>query len=215
MPNPTRWLPLLLVLVTALVPLAGTLFLGWSVREVLLLYWIENLVIGLWQIVKMARAPLTSSNRSFVGALVARGFLLVFFTVHYGGFCAGHGIFILILSSGERFPGNPFDSISLFSLAPGALLAIGTMFVTHGMATLRDIRARPNADASDFMVEPYKNIVVVHVGIVLGGIVAMATGNPVPVLVLIIIGKLILDWRGVTKAIKAEENGGQTSSSTV
>lgn len=210
----TRWLPFLLISVTAIVPLVGTLFLGWNVREVLLLYWAENLVIGIWQIAKLARAPMQSSHRSPIQSCIARGFLIVFFTLHYGGFCAGHGLFIHVLSGPEVSLGELFDpgsaalgplvflvllgnviGLSLSTLAPAALLAIGTMFVTHGLEYWQTIRTGPSENASKLMVEPYKHIMIVHVAIVLGGMLAMALSNAIPVLVLIILGKLLLDWR--------------------
>ena len=72
-----------LALVAAnLIPLAGALFFGWDLGTIMLLYWAESAIIGLFNIGKMIA----------VGGWGAI-FLCVFFCVHFGGFMAGHFIF--------------------------------------------------------------------------------------------------------------------------
>ncbi len=103
-----------------LVPLAGVLLWQWSVSSILILYWFENVVIGVINVLRMivaspesldlrglaaARGELTSVEAAPVNAAlerlsspaVLRGFklfLVPFFIVHYFGFCSGHGIFV-------------------------------------------------------------------------------------------------------------------------
>ena len=40
------------------IPLLGVLFFHWSVFALLLSYWLENVVIGVYQVLKMRRATL-------------------------------------------------------------------------------------------------------------------------------------------------------------
>lgn len=106
-----------------LIPLVGVLFWGWSTFEVVVLYWAENVVLGIINVLKMlacrpdpeqieldllgsgpqaqavrkAAQKMRHGERSqgfeFVGAL----FLSAFFTFHYGMFCAVHGVFVFAL----------------------------------------------------------------------------------------------------------------------
>jgi hypothetical protein len=70
-----------------LLPLFGVLFSGWSVFIVMSLFWLENVIIGAWNVPRMA----TQLLRGQWGAL----FLIPFFIVHYGLFCAIHGLFVM------------------------------------------------------------------------------------------------------------------------
>jgi hypothetical protein len=81
--------PSVIVLVLAnLIPLGGVLFFGWQVFPIMFLFWLENVVVGAFNVVKMilARGP-----GSHVGVKL---FLVPFFTVHYGIFTLVHGVFV-------------------------------------------------------------------------------------------------------------------------
>lgn len=127
------------VLVAAnLVPLAGVLLAGWSVSSVIILYWFENVVIGVINVLKMAAlSPAGSLARSFgadvdraamltdgdIGRHVGRAgrafklFVIPFFIVHYFAFCAGHGVFVF-----SMFP----DDAGFFA-EPNGMELIGTL----------------------------------------------------------------------------------------
>jgi hypothetical protein len=85
-----------------LVPLAGVLWWGWNVYTLLVLYWLENGIIGALNIAKILRAEgafgtgiatfrlngqVSNSRKAMVG----------FFLMHYGIFWAVHGIFVFLL----------------------------------------------------------------------------------------------------------------------
>lgn len=49
----------ILLVVSNLVPLAGVLFWDWDVGSIVMLYWSENVILGVYILVKMiARAPI-------------------------------------------------------------------------------------------------------------------------------------------------------------
>ena len=105
-----RRAPIFMLLGSNMLPLLGVLFAGWDVTAILLLYWIENIVIGLFNVVKMLSVRLeTGQSRST--ALFTTGF----FILHYGGFTAVHGIILfhlLGLSDGENplFPPQDWET---------------------------------------------------------------------------------------------------------
>ena len=92
-----------------LAPLIGVLVLGWDAGVVVLLYWVENLVLGVYTILRIvfARVPVPLFH---AGKL----FAIPFFTLHFGGFCAVHGLFIMALFELGGGPGAVFAETSSF-----------------------------------------------------------------------------------------------------
>ena len=98
------------LIVANLVPLIGVLFFGWSVWNILIVYWLENGVVGAFNVLKMATAQgtglpdgITANNRPVAETRKTR--LIPFFIVHYGLFWVVHGIFVLTLPF--LFTGEP------------------------------------------------------------------------------------------------------------
>jgi hypothetical protein len=172
-----------------LVPLAGVLLLGWDLGEVMTLFWAENAVIGFYTLLKLA--------------VVARWgvlFLGPFFLGHYGGFMAGHFLFIYYLfvrgieASGPE--AGPLAALTdLFVPLWPALVAL---VVSHGISFYSNFLGRKEyvgRKAQEQMAEPYKRIIVLHVTIIFGGWFIMLLRSPVPALVLLIALKTAVDLR--------------------
>jgi len=95
------------LLVANAIPLIGVLFFGWNVWTILIVYWLENGIVGFFNILKMAKAEgepdgaaatMTLNGRPIGGASAAtKASLIPFFILHYGMFWAVHGIFVLTL----------------------------------------------------------------------------------------------------------------------
>ena len=91
-----------------LVPLAGVLFFGWSVFATLLLFWLENVMVGAFNVLRMLVA------QPQIGAMwAAKLFMIPFFTFHYGMFVTVHGMFVLTLFGGG-FVGRGFLTPTTF-----------------------------------------------------------------------------------------------------
>ncbi|HET7030824.1 MAG TPA: DUF6498-containing protein, partial [Candidatus Limnocylindrales bacterium] len=95
-----------------LVPLVGVLIGRWSVATLLVLYWVENGIVGILNVPKilLAEGPLLAAaaplgRRLSAGGLGPAGGLgaairipiAVFFLVHYGIFWLVHGVFVWTL----------------------------------------------------------------------------------------------------------------------
>src|SRR6185503_10154265 len=84
-----------------MVPLFGVLALDWTVFSILLLYWCENVVVGVFNVLRLIfvqpRNPVV---------WVGKGFLIPFFMVHYGGFTFVHGMFVLSMFGGKGVQTN-------------------------------------------------------------------------------------------------------------
>ena len=84
-------LSLLALIGANLIPLGGVFFFGWGVTFIVLLYWIENLIAGFYNILKIAILKTDQATDN-----LQKLFIIPFFCVHYGGFCAGHGFFLTV-----------------------------------------------------------------------------------------------------------------------
>ena len=108
-----RWLDLGWALFTNLFVLAGVLAWGWPPGNVLVLFWVENVILGVVTAVRIATAQGGLQPGAPTGSRVAK---VLFFTVHYGIFALVHGVFagIIAFSIGMQ--------VGFWSLAVPALL---------------------------------------------------------------------------------------------
>lgn len=183
--------PSALVLVIAnLVPLAGVLLFDWRTFDILMLYWVENVVIGLINVVRMA----VSRGRS--------GFLIPFFVVHYGLFCFGHLAAVTGIFS-ESFGAASAWEYFLDSPAQGTWrsplwLAIAGIAISHLFSFFSNFIAAGEyrrTNARELMQRPYGRIVVLHVTIIIGAALIQWLGSPVSMLIALIAAKIALDLK--------------------
>lgn len=178
--------PSALTLIAAnLVPLAGVLFAGWDVGDLMLLFWAESAVIGLYNLLKMARV-------AGLGIL----FLGPFFVAHYGGFMAVHLLFIYTLfingaNGGTDVP-LPVVLQDFFAMLP----ALVGFVISHGVSYSQNFLGRREylgRDGQAQMGQPYKRIIIMHITIIFGGFMVMGLESALPALLLLITMKLGAD----------------------
>lgn len=190
-------------------PLLGVLFYGWDLGLVLGLFWIENLIIGLFNLFKMLLVGVrTKAVKAF--------FLAAFFVLHYGTFCMGHGSLMWeILALGELnyqlmpfnfgdttgFSGIFVDGIALvFNFIdlyqPAIYLAILALFISHVVRFIESFIVRGgilSETADTLMVRPYGQIIIMHLGLLGGGLLAETLGSPVWLLFALVVFKVAVD----------------------
>jgi hypothetical protein len=177
-------------------PVFGILFLGWSVSGVMVLYWLENIIVGFFTVLKMAfsRGGAGSSSRrqgdvssgSPVHGIssVMKLMLIPFFCVHFGLFCLVHGAFVAALFLPDFHTSTVWQPLLAGLAVPfiGLLASHGFYFVhTYLRGGLYRYAALP-----DLMLEPYVRIVPLHFGLILAGLVTVTLGSPVWVVVLLV-----------------------------
>jgi len=203
------------LVVSNLVPLLGVLLAGWGVFPILLLFSLENVVIGFYNVLRMrrARCDLDELRRTAQGIGTKWG-LIAFFCVHYGMFVFGHLLFVVILF-GMVWP-SPAAAGMGAGAAPeagsgprladlfgqdgaGLLVAWGMLWVSHGISYRQNFiksgeykRVTSNA----LLMRPYGRIVVMHVTIIIGGMLALATGLRIVPLVILVGLKITADLVG-------------------
>jgi len=177
---------LIALIIANLVPIIGVIFAGWDAGIIVLLYWSENLIVGFYNVLKMALVPVRGSRakRAKVG-------LIVFFCIHYGLFCLGHGFFVVLL-------------VSLSGTArEGVMRVIGRLiwpflglFVSHGVSFVQNFILRKEYASTTLerqMGRPYGRIVLLHMAIIFAAMPTVLLGSPLPLVALLVVGKILLD----------------------
>ena len=89
--NNKKWFLASLLLLNA-VPLYGVLAWGWQSFDLIFLYWLENVIIGVFAILRFLVRPNWQEKEK------RRAFFTVpFFVIHYGLFCFAHGTLVMNL----------------------------------------------------------------------------------------------------------------------
>ena len=183
---------LALLVAANLLPLVGVLFWDWDVFALLLLFWCENVIIGVFGIARMVVSA--SSENTFEGL-----FLPVFFLVHYGGFMFGHFMVLLFmysnsfLESGTDVKPADYYLIVIENLSWVALIAL---FVSHGWSFVENFmgnREHERITPGQAMALPYRRMMITHISLIVGGFFLIENGQPLAGLVLLILMKIVLD----------------------
>lgn len=182
-----------LVLIGAnLVPLAGALLGIWSVYEIVLLFWAENIVIGVIQLLRIGTVAVL---RALPALLAIAGF----FTIHYGLFTFVHGLFVvhLLAPTGEAEDGLA-GAVALLMSTDGLLWALLGLVASHLFSYVVNFLGGQewrNPDTPQLMIQPYSRVIVLHLTIVLGAFLVIALDGAAPVLALLVVLKVVADLR--------------------
>jgi len=213
MPTRSRHKPLPIssyaLLLANFIPLIGVLFFDWNSVLVLALFWIENLVIGAFNLIRFAALAFVDRNFSAIG-------LGVFFLVHYGAFCSMHGMLLAdllgyaeidtsqVLGFSSNGPQEVYlDGVAVFitfirDLAPLIWIGLAGLILSHFSSFIENFILRGKIfreQANNLMVAPYAQIVVMHIGLLLGAVVLEKMGSPVWLLAVIVSLKIVFDFR--------------------
>lgn len=173
--------------ITNTVPLFGVLFFGWSLFAILFYYWLENGIIGFFNVGKMIVAAFW--QRQFTGLI-----LVPFFCLHFGGFMAGHLFFLVhFFTEGDPIfvrydhPSMTLVWIVILNILPVCFSYLGS-FIDF-------VRKKAKTTRLDFLFfSPYPRIFVMHITLLLGGLVTLALGRPILASVVLIFAKAGVDY---------------------
>lgn len=188
-----------------LIPLFGVLFLGWNAGALLLIYWLENIVIGFYTLIRMFYACGTKA----IG-------IAIFFMIHYSAFCGVHGLMVMMLSvtagEGSMLEGGdegfilflPFLLVAevfrnIATFHPGLLtLPLLSFVISHGISTVMNNligKEDQGRKAESIMSDPYRRVAILHVALIFGAgaIILSGAGSVMPILLLLIGMKIGLD----------------------
>ena len=176
-------------------PVFGVLFLGWTVFPLLLLYWLENVVVGAFNVLKMMLAQ--PGDAVYWAGKV---FLIPFFTVHFGGFTYVHGMLLFAI-----FGPKPMDPFEFLHALPAVIRAnqlgwgVASLIASHGLSFFWNYLRNgeyQRASLNTLMGQPYGRVIVLHLTVLFGGWIVMLLGSPVGALIILIAFKTAADLRG-------------------
>lgn len=170
-----------------LVPLAGVLLWGWSVGDLMVLFWAESAVVAFYALARMA--------------VVARWLAIpagVFFLAHFGAFMAIHFLIIYeffvrgLAATGGEPPA--YEALAgVFTPLWPALLAL---FVSHGVSFVANFLGRGEhraARLAQLAAAPYNRVVLMQLTLIFGGWGAMLLHDARPALALLVGLKVAAD----------------------
>jgi len=197
--DPSGWA----LLLANAIPVVGVLFWGWEVFPIMLLFWMENVVVGVFNLLRIVCAG------SSAGPMALKIFLVPFFTVHYGVFTMVHGVFVFVLFGGSFFKTGSSVQVDPDVIFEGdfqglwevihhyylgwALLAL---VLSHGFSFVWNYLLKGEyrqTNLGTLMAKPYQRVIVLHVVILVGGFVTMLLGAPILALLLLIVLKTGID----------------------
>lgn len=212
-------IPLVALVAANVVPVWGVLSLGWDAFYIVLFYWAENVAVGFYTILKIACVTVPHPV-----AHLGKLFAIPFFTVHYGGFTAVHGLFVLAMfkKGGEGFgKGADWPCFLVFVqlllnvirqaysiMPPHMKLAMAALFASHGVSFVYNYLIKGEYAVSKvdkLMAEPYGRVVVMHIAILGGGFLAMSLGSPMGLLLALIVLKTAVDVKLHRRAHRKKE----------
>ena len=190
LPEGTTWhdlrTPSVASLVLAnLIPLAGTLFFGWSSGVILVLYWFETAVIGFYSILKLPFA-----QRWYALLTVP------FFIVHFGAFIGITGF--VALGSYLVIDGVEGEGLELLMPIRFELLTfIPAIIVSHGVSFVTNFIGKKEylleSDEEVLMAKPYMRVLAMFALIFIGALAVGLTRAPVVLMGVFIALKIVVD----------------------
>lgn len=197
-------IPIIFLVLANLLPLVGVLFLGWSVFLVMMLFWLENIIVGLLNIPRIlfAMGDEDVRKQKFSGRL----FTAVFFTVHYGIFTTVHGVFVFSLFGEDQYGELTIQLVWQIIQSQQLYWAVAALFFSHLLSLVMNYflgGEYQQARVKDMMKQPYDRIVLLHLGILSGGIVIDMLALPIAGLLALLVLKIIFDVRAHVKEHQA------------
>ena len=180
-------MPLMFLVIVNLLPLLGVTYWGWDLGALLYLYWLESLVVGIFNIAKILNAGPGTENRYGVS---------LFFVIHYGLFWVVHGVF-LISALLPRFAEYSSSETGFEGLAAINLKwVLLSMIAAHAMSYVIDFLRTPQTERRSPIFQmfiPYGRVMVMHVVILLGAFYLASQSQDWGVLLLFTVLKILMD----------------------
>lgn len=169
----------------------GWVFYGkWSVANLILFYWLETLVIGFYNVLKIRKAvlPITSSEenlmkRQLFGRFfdkVSRDSILKLFFIQYSFILFVYGIFLfafivpVFLVEGQNYIAKITAVASSAGTGFSFLLSFFAFFVSHGISYFTNFigtKEYLKFSPARQMLQPYERIIAMHFFVVVGAII--------------------------------------------
>ncbi|MSR43364.1 MAG: hypothetical protein EXS19_04920 [Pedosphaera sp.] len=196
-----QWSPSVWVLILAnLIPLVGVLYFGWAQFPIMFLFWMENVVVGVFNVLKMVWSGGVREQH------LIKWMMVPFFCMHYGIFTLVHGFFVFALfgagQSTSNNVGMVFQQLRDLLFGQGIGWAVLVLVASHGFSFVWNYILNGEyrtTNAISLMIQPYGRVVVLHMAILGSGFLITYIGSPKAGLALLVILKIALDVKAHAK----------------
>ncbi len=209
--------PSSLVLILAnLIPLAGVLLFQWDILAILLLYWAESVIIGYINVIKMIFCRTDNVLHSALPQLAGQPVpeelsnsipkmsvseskltLILVFILQYGFFCFVHlTVVVEIFSDTSIRQGAASSLVGLWQTSFWiAVIGIAGSHLYSFFMNYIGGEEFKRASLSLLMRRPYDRIIAMELATIFGGALVLSLGRPLPMLLILIAAKTVLDMR--------------------
>ena len=178
----------------------GVLFRDWNVFNIMLLFWAENVINGVFNVIRM----ITAKNGGWF-----KLFVVPFFCIHYGMFCFVHGVFVFAIfganwnsavsGPGEKLVNSYLDGSfwhNIFQISSGIGWTLILFAVNNLISLVKDYFRNGEYRTANLMLlmnGSYGRIIQLHIALLAGGFLTIITGSTKITIVILIIAKLLMD----------------------
>lgn len=176
------------LLLANFIPLSGVIYWGWKISDIMLLFWCENIIIGVMNVLRMTLWGIL--HRKLAQAIP----LSLFFAVHYGIFTLVHGMFVaqFFVPDTQGIAAGMDNWLH----TDGIPLAITGLVASHFFSLISNFLGRGEVrqvTLKSLMAAPYGRIIMLHLTIIFGAFLVLSTGNALWSLLLLTILKTVID----------------------
>ncbi len=176
--------PLLSILLVNAIPVIGVVCFGWNVSELVCIFWIESLLIGVFNLAKMSITQKPSNDSTILKAVSKVG-LMLFFCFHYFFFLLIIGAFVFTMVIDKHQLG--FTSVDYRLIVVMLIGGCTASFITDYILPKKYLSTSP----SQLLIAPYGRVIVLLTLIFAGGFISHAgMGSSYFYLAVLVIAKL-------------------------
>jgi hypothetical protein len=198
-----RLIGIVIVLVTNAIPIYGVFRLGWSVTNVLVLFWLENLLVAIFTCARIAlHRHLTNKSGHWrsgqIGSTTkgkpASGSLLGEYAIAAFVFTFGHGVFVAAIAFllAQKQPGEAMWHFSSAAFKQGALM-LAVVLAVDFVTDLPGLGSRSFAWIKTYAQQRMGRVLVLHLAIIFGMVAMAVTESPLGLLYVLIGLKTLWD----------------------
>ena len=201
-----------------LVPLWGVWFHNWNAKEVFLVYCLESVIAGLYNIVMMLMTTLVKKKDEWsnggTSSMVSGYFFILFFIIHYGFFIFIQvGIFLSIAHIGDLGFTDFFTFLFHVRdyLSPATEQLLLLFIASYGLVILKDFvipGAYKTASLGTLMFSPYARIFIQQFCVIIGGFLLEFDLGKIFILVFVIVKiffEIILNYQKMLEEANKEQ----------
>ncbi len=192
-----------------IIPIIGVIFFEWNFFSIMLLYWLENLVIGLYSILKIKKTNryliLEQKKSPVTNSLPATWRQIIVFIFDYGFFTLVHGVFVFAMFGMSTATSSTIARLGPVNISEiiwpqisvlGIFISFLMMIVSHGFSYHHNFIVKEeykNCTVNYLQKNPFRRVITMHFIIVISGFIILALGYSKLIIILLIILKTLID----------------------